>query len=241
MAVETTKVGLSLNLSANAGRKSTAPQVRSTRRIGKRGPLTLMIRIRTTSTALKVFDSYVKEAFAVLLFCPAHRHAHRECCSLHPSLHYTANGRLTPSWTTLPARLRSTPRSVSMDSVEVAKLTSTTGTPPTNSSSFSAILGGDADKPTVMTIAMGGITQYDLVSSSFHAFLEEGYTLYILQRREKQATRIRIILKITRSISLYFGKPDYPRRVCRRYAEGLFVYGSSAVSHFQIYFKPCSL
>lgn len=36
---------------------------------------------------------------------------------------------------------------------------------------------------------------FDLVSSSFHAFLEEGYTLYILSDVEKQATRIRIIFE----------------------------------------------
>ena len=36
---------------------------------------------------------------------------------------------------------------------------------------------------------------FDLVSSSFLAFLEEGYTLYILSDVEKQATRIRIIFE----------------------------------------------
>ena len=36
---------------------------------------------------------------------------------------------------------------------------------------------------------------FDLVSSSFHTFLEEGYTLYILSDVEKQATRIRIIFE----------------------------------------------
>lgn len=36
---------------------------------------------------------------------------------------------------------------------------------------------------------------FDLVSNSFHSYLEEGYTLYILSDVEKQATRIRIIFE----------------------------------------------
>lgn len=37
---------------------------------------------------------------------------------------------------------------------------------------------------------------FDLVSESFHKYLEDGYTLYILSDVEKQATRIRAILRI---------------------------------------------
>lgn len=36
---------------------------------------------------------------------------------------------------------------------------------------------------------------FDLVSESFHKYLEDGYTLYILSDVEKQATRIRAIFE----------------------------------------------
>ena len=165
-AVETTKVGLSLNLSANAERivkpaGPVDPADRTTWPIDPDDSDTY-----NYSTALKVFDSLGKEHSLSFYFV-------RRTDTYTPG-DAAASPPVAPVYSeweayTIVDNVASTlalNATVGFDGLgRVAKLTSTTGTPPTNSSSFSAILGGDADKPTVMTIAMGGITQYGGESS----------------------------------------------------------------------------
>lgn len=63
---------------------------------------------------------------------------------------------------------------------------------------------------------------FDLVSASFHQFLEEGYTLYILSDVEKQATRIRSIFEDRRenlpftsvNKTIHEGFADETLRIC---------------------------